>query len=258
MGERTSYPPGTFSWVDLSTTDPDSAKRFYGQLFGWDFDDRPAGNGNVYTMCRLGGQDVCALSAQMEPERAMGIPPHWNNYVTVADVDAGATRARELGGNAMMEPFDVLDAGRMAVVADPTGAAFSMWQPRASIGATLVNVPGALTWNDLATRDTAAAKTFYGDLFGWRFEDMAPTYSVIHNGERTNGGIREQSEAEAGVPPHWLPYFAVESVDASVARATELGGRALTEPMAVPAGRFAAIADPQGAAFAVFEGEFDD
>jgi predicted enzyme related to lactoylglutathione lyase len=262
MGERTSHPPGTFSWVDLSTSDPAGAKGFYGELFGWEFDDQPVGDGIVYTMCRLDGGEVCALSEQQDQERSMGIPPHWNNYVTVDDVDARTAQASGLGGTVMAEPFDVLEAGRMSVVADPAAAVFSMWQPRNSIGATVVNVPGALTWNELATRDTEGAKRFYRGLFGWRLQDMdtggGPAYAIIYNGERSNGGIREQSEAEAGIPPHWLPYFAVETADAAVARAGELGGTVLMQPTTVPAGRFAAIADPQGAVFAVFEGEFDD
>lgn len=262
MGERTSHPPGTFSWVDLATTDAAGAKRFYGELFGWEFEDSPVGEGVVYTMCRVGGKEVCALSEQGEQERSVGIPPHWNNYVTVDDVDALTTRARELEANVAMDPFDVMDAGRMSVVADPTGAFFSMWQPRSHIGARLVNVPGALTWNELATKDVERAKEFYGALFNWGFEAIdgggGMQYTLILNSDRSNGGIREQSEIEAGIPPNWVPYFAVDSVDDSVAKAGELGGRVLVQPMTVPAGRFAAIGDPQGAVFAVFEGDFDD
>jgi uncharacterized protein len=261
MGERTSHPPGAFSWVDLSTSDAEGAKGFYGGLFGWAFDDRPVGDGIVYTMCLLDGKAVCAISEQQDQERAQGIPPHWNNYVTVEDVDARTQKARELGGNVLVEPFDVLDAGRMSVVADPTGAVFSMWEPRNSIGAEIVNVPGALTWNELATTDVDRAKEFYGELFGWRLEEMEGgpmRYVMIRNGDRSNGGIRPLSEMEAGIPPNWLAYFAADTVDDAVAKAGELGGRVLMPPVTVPAGRFAPIADPQGAVFAVFEGDFDD
>lgn len=261
MGERTSHAPGTFSWVDLSTSDPADAKRFYGGLFGWTFDDRPVGDGIVYTLCLIDGKSVCAISGQVEEERSQGIPPHWNNYVTVADVDASTAKTAELGGNVVVEPFDVLDAGRMSVVADPTGAVFSMWQPRDSIGAEVVNVPGSLTWNELATNDVDRATEFYGALFAWGFEEMTGgpmRYVLIRNGDRSNGGIRPLTEMESGVPPYWLPYFAVESADDAVARAAELGGNVLMQPVTVPAGRFAPIADPQGAVFATFEGEFDD
>lgn len=261
MGERTSHPPGTFSWVDLATTDAAGAKRFYGELFGWEFEDDPVGEGIVYTMCLIDGKSVCAISGQREEERSQ-VPPHWNNYVTVEAVDASTGKAKELDGNVMMEPFDVFDAGRMSVIAEPTGAVLCMWEPRNNIGAELVNVPGALTWNELATKDVERAKEFYGALFGWGFEAIdgggGMPYTVIHNGDRSNGGIREQSEMEAGIPPNWVPYFAAETVDDTVAKAGELGGRVLVQPMTVPAGRFAAIADPQGAVFAVFEGEFDD
>src|SRR6185503_10813070 len=187
MGERTSHAPGTFSWVDLSTTDPRAAKSFYGDLFGWEFDDLPVGDGQTYSMCRVGGRAVCALSEQREE----GIPPHWNNYVTVDDLDARTAKAGELGGSVFAEPFDVLEAGRMSVVADPTGAIFCMWEPRNSIGAELVNVPGALTWNELATMDIGRAKEFYGALFDWRLEDMEGSeipYTIILNGDRSNGG----------------------------------------------------------------------
>jgi predicted enzyme related to lactoylglutathione lyase len=216
MGERTSHAPGTFSWVDLSTTDLEAAKGFYGGLFDWEFDDLPVGDGIVYSMCRLDGKAVCAISEQREE----GIPPHWNNYVTVDDLEARTAQAGELGGKVMVEPFDVLDAGRMSVISDATGAVLCMWVPRNSIGAELVNVPGALTWNELATTDVDRAVEFYGALFGWGFQEMEGgpmRYVLIQNGERSNGGIRPLSEMEAGIPPNWLPYFAVDTADDAVA-----------------------------------------
>ena len=260
MGARTEHAPGTLSWVDLATTDPGGAKRFYADLFGWSFDDQDAGGGAVYTMCRLGDDHVAALSAQREDEREQGIPPHWNNYVTVEDADASAARADELGGAVLVEPFDVLTAGRMAVVADPTGAVLCLWTARESIGATRVNEPGCLTWNDCMTTDPAAARTFYESLFGWSYEQMAGgadvEYWVCRNGERTNGGLLKSPAP--GMPSFWYPYFAVESVDDARARIETGGGRVSAGPREVPAGRFVVAADPQGATFAVFEGEFDD
>src|SRR5204862_3044022 len=125
MAERTSYAPGTFSWTDLATNDPDAAKAFYTGLFGWDYEDMPVGEEGAYTMCRLGGRDVAALARQPAQERGQGIPPHWNSYVTVDDVDERAPRVTELGGNLIMPPFDVLDAGRMSLASDPTGAVFA-------------------------------------------------------------------------------------------------------------------------------------
>jgi uncharacterized protein len=262
MGERTSYESGTFSWVDLSTTDPDGAKGFYSGLFGWEFEDLPVGEGGTYTMCRLGGKNVCALSGQSQQEREQGIPPHWNSYVTVHDLDERAPRVPELNGNLIMPPFDVMEAGRMALGTDPTGAVFCMWLPGNSIGAELVNVHGALTWSELGTTDIEAAKAFYGDLFGWTYDDLEMEgqgqYSVIRVGDRSNGGIRAQTPMEQGVPPNWLPYFGATSCDESAAQAEKLGGRVVVPTMTVPAGGFTVIADPQGAVFALFQGEFDD
>jgi uncharacterized protein len=261
MGERTAYAPGTFSWVDLSTSDPDAAKAFYEALFGWTHEDLPTGNG-TYTMFRLNGKDVAAVSQQQPDEAAQGIPPHWNNYITVEDVDASAGKVSALGGTVLLEPFEVLDAGRMAVVADPTGAVFMLWQAKNNIGAGLVNEPGALSWNEEGTKDVGKAKEFYGGLFGWSYEDFADgTYSVIHLGDKTNGGIRPQSEQEAAIPPNWLPYFAIQDCDAGVAKATELGGTVMVPPMDVQVegadGRIAILADPQGAAFALYSGFLD-
>ena len=262
MGERTSYESGTFSWADLATTDPAGAKAFYAGLFGWEYDDMPVGGGGTYTMCRVDGKHVAALSGQRDEERDQGVPPHWNNYVTVHDIDARAPRIAELNGNLMMPPFDVMDAGRMAVATDPTGAVFMLWEPKNHIGAGLVNAPGALSWNELATTDVATAKQFYESLFGWTYEEIdmngAGTYTIIRNGDRSNGGIRAQGPQEQGVPPNWMPYFGAVSCEESAARAAEVGGRVIVPTMRVPAGAFAAVADPQGAVFSIFEGDFDD
>jgi predicted enzyme related to lactoylglutathione lyase len=261
VGERTSYEPGTFSWVDLGTTDTDSAKGFYAGLFGWDFEDLPVGEGGNYTICRVDGMDVCAIAEQSEQERGQGVPPHWNNYVTVDDIDAQAPRIGELNGNLILPPFDVLEAGRMALGTDPTGGVFALWEPRNHIGAGLVNAPGALAWNELATGDKAAAEEFYGALFGWTFdeiEDSPVPYAVIKNGNRSNGGIRAQGDAEKGMPPYWAPYFGVVNSEESAAKASELGGQVVVPSTRMPAGAFAGIADPQGAFFLIFEGDFDD
>jgi uncharacterized protein len=262
MAERTSYETGTFSWVDLATTDQDGAKAFYAGLFGWEYQDNPIGDGATYTMCRLDGKDVAAISFQMQQEREQGVPPHWNSYITAHDLDERAARVPELNGNLVMPPFDVMDVGRMAVASDPTGAFFMLWQPKSHVGAGIVNAPGALAWNELGTNDVDTAKRFYADLFGWTYDDIEMngqgTYSIIRNGESRNGGIRAQTPQEQGIPPNWLVYFGTVSCDEGAAQAEKLGGRVLVPTMRVPAGGFAVIADPQGAAFALFEGDFDD
>jgi hypothetical protein len=255
MGERTSHPPGTLSWTDLSTSDLEDAERFYGGVFGWEFDDQPIGDGMVYAMARLGGLDVAAASST--PNQA----PHWNLYVTVASADEAAARATELGATTPMEPFDVFDAGRMAVVQDPTGAFLSAWEPRSSIGARLVNAPGAFSWAELLTPDPDAAASFYGDWLGWTFEEIpgAQGYRIIRNGERSNGGMMPLApETGADVPPHWLPYFGTEDLDGALGRVAELGGQAVAGPTTVPAGAFAVASDPQGAVFGLWAGTYDD
>jgi predicted enzyme related to lactoylglutathione lyase len=261
MGERSSYAPGTFSWVDLSTTDLEGATSFYEGLFGWQHNDAPVGEEQVYRMFHLDGKDVAAASVQREEERSQGIPPHWNCYVTVTSADESAAKAAELGGTVFLEPFDVMDVGRMAVIADPTGAVLAVWEPRRHIGARIVNEPGALCWNELATNDVAAAKKFYEGLFGWSTEDMGDgAYTMVRVGDRTNGGIRPMGEMESGMPPNWLAYFAVPDSDESAAKAGELGGNAIVPPMDVPVGessRIAVIADPQRAVFGIFSGPLD-
>jgi predicted enzyme related to lactoylglutathione lyase len=251
MGERTSHAPGTFSWVDLATSDADGAKVFYGGLLGWVFEDMPVPDSPPYSMARLGGRSVAALY----PKRDEQAPPAWLSYVTVEDADAIAARAGELGGTVITEPFEVLQAGRMAVLQDPTGAVFAVWQPRETIGAELVNDPGALTMNQLNTPDPDAAQAFYGELFGWTFQQIAAgeqAFWGINNGDRLNGGMMSAQ------PPHWLAYFTIADIDASAAKIGELGGRVLLGPVPIPAGRFVVAADPQGAVFALFEGRVDD
>lgn len=258
MGQRTQYTPGTFSWVDLATTDQDAAKSFYGRLLGWEAEDVPVGDGATYSMMNRDGQVVAAISGQMAAQRDAGVPPAWNNYVTVADADATAARAAELGGTVHAPPFEVMTVGRMAVIQDPQGAYFMIWQPRDHIGASLVNSPGALCWNELASPDLDGSSRFYGELFGWSLNQMegSPTpYLVIMNGEASNGGIREL--APPGVPPHWLPYFAVADIDAAVATAGELGGTTLFGPDDIGIAKIAVVQDPQGAAFALYAGQLD-
>lgn len=262
MGERTSYPHGTFSWVDLSTDDQDGAKRFYGELLGWEFDDVPMGedgdeDAGQYSMAKVDGKTVAAIF-----KGDGSLPVHWNSYVTVEDIDAMPEKVKEAGGEVTAEPFDVMESvGKMCVIQDPTGAFLNLWQAGDSIGAYLVNVPGALTWNDLNTTDPKAAIDFYDGVFGWTFEKVedATEYWVIKNGDRSNGGVRPIDNSQAGdVPSHWLPYFATTDVEEAKAKVEELGGRTFFGPMEVPGGRFVIAGDPQGGAFALFSGDFDD
>lgn len=255
MGERTSHPPGTISWSDLGTSDPDAARSFYSSLFGWVPDDLPIPDGGTYTMMKLEGKDAAALSSAQE-----GMPTFWSTYVTVDSVNDSAAKAAELGATVIAEPFDVMDAGRMAVIQDPTGAMFCLWEANESIGAEIVNGPGALTMSQLNTGDPEGALEFYSALFGWRGEAIeggpAPWWG-LYNGEQMAGGMM-QMPAEMGAPPHWLNYFGTEDVDEAMGRVGELGGQVMVEPMDVPGGRIAVVQDGQGAVFGLFSGQYDD
>jgi predicted enzyme related to lactoylglutathione lyase len=259
MGQRTRYEPGTFCWVGLATSDPADATAFYTSLFGWEAEDLPAGAAGTFTLLRRDGSEVAILYRQTAEARAAGAPPHWTSYISVEDVEATAARAGELGGAAVFrEPFDVLDAGRVVAIRDPTGAIVSLWQPRSRIGATLVNDVGAFCWNELVTEDVERARSFFAELLGWDYQTHETGYVSIRNGDSLNGGMRGQLEHERGSPPNWMPYFTVTNAADSARQAEGLGGRILLPPVHSRCGRVAVIADPQGAAFAVFQGQTDD
>jgi len=258
MGERTRYTPGTFCWTDLATTDQSAAKAFYSGLFGWEAEDMPVGEGEFYSMQRLGGKSVAAIASQPQQQRDAGVPPMWSSYVSVESADAAAERAKELGGTVHAPPFDVMEAGRMAVVQDPQGAYFMVWQPGRHFGAGLVNEPGALVWNELASPDFDGSSAFYGGLFGWTiapFEASPEPYLSIKNGDANNGGIR--AVTPPGTPPHWLVYFGTEDIEDALAKAQELGGANLAGPIDIQIAEIAIVQDPQGAVFALYAGQLE-
>jgi predicted enzyme related to lactoylglutathione lyase len=253
MAERTSYAPGTPSWVDLQTSDPAAAKQFYGELFGWTYDDQPVDDVNVYSMAQVRGHDVAAISGLGE-QAAQGVPPHWNSYITVADIEAAVAKVAPAGGTVFAPPFDVMDAGRMAVVQDPTGAIFELWQAKEHIGAGLVNEPGSFTWTELITPDIPKAAAFYNAVLGWDAvtqggPDMP--YTEFKLGDTSIAG--GMNPPMPGIPPSWGIYFAVADTDATVAKTTALGGSLVNGPMDIEPGRFAVLADPQGAYFNVIK-----
>jgi hypothetical protein len=254
MVDKTKHDPGTFCWVELATSDSAAAKTFYTSLFGWTADDTPGGGG-VYTTLRKNGKAAAALY-EPGPEQK-GIPPHWNSYVCVENADDAAAQAKELGGAVMMGPFDVMEHGRMAVVADPTGAVFSLWQARSHIGAQVVNEPGAFCWNELYTTDPKRAADFYSGLFGWKREARHMDFGdyVIFEQEGTMMAGMMQIPKEWGpIPSHWLVYFAVDDCDGAVDEARRLAANVTVAPMDIETvGRFAMLTDPQRAAFAVIK-----
>ena len=273
MPERDGYLPGVPCWVDTSQPDPDAAVAFYGGLFGWELENTmPADSPGKYFIARIRGGDVAAVGSQPEggPTNAV-----WNTYIWVQNADEAAAKVRDAGGRVLSEPFDVMDAGRMAVCADPEGAAFCAWQAKEHKGARIVNEPGSLNFNGLSTRDVAGAKAFYGSVFGWETLELpggAQMWRLPGYGEyleQGDPGLRKRvGEAgapegfadvvaslppiagdQADVPPHWDVTFAVADADATAERATELGGRVLAPPFDAPWVRMTVIADPQGATF---------
>ncbi|MEA2288044.1 MAG: uncharacterized protein QOD55_41 [Solirubrobacteraceae bacterium] len=254
MPEVDEHAPGTPSWVDLASPDMGASAAFYGRLFGWDAAETgPVEETGGYRMLQLGGRNVAGLG----PVHAEGQPAMWTTYVSVDDAEAAAERVREGGGQVLMEPFDVLAAGRMAVFGDAAGAVIAVWQPLSHRGADVVNEPGTLCWNELAARDVQAAKRFYGTVFGWQGDTTAygdTSYTEWKLDGRTVGGMIEMNDQwPVEVPAHWMVYFAVEDTDAAAARATELGGKVPVEPADTPAGRFAVLNDPQGAVFSIID-----
>ena len=247
-----------FSWADLGTTDPVAAKKFYAALFAWETVDVPIGGGDVYSMCKLGDRDVAAIAGLTETQKKLGAPPHWTCYFTVTDADAAAKKAEAAGAKVVAPPFDVMDAGRMAAVDDPTGAGVVLWQPKKHIGAGVTSVHGALTWCELLTRDAPTAKRVWSGVFGWTTEAVTMPngveYTVFKVGDAPSCGMMPMpSRAPAAVPSHWLPYFQVDDCDALVARATAAGGRAVAPAMTSDVGRFATLVDPAGALFGILQ-----
>lgn len=253
MATITQHAPGTFCWPELATSDAGGAKEFYGALFGWTFSDTPMGDAGVYTTLKTEGRDAGALYQQGKEQA--GMPPHWGTYVAVASADQAAVNAVALGAKQLMAPFDVMEAGRMAVLQDPQGAIFAVWEAKKHIGATVLEEPGALCWTELMTNDPAAARRFYAGLFGWAPEDMAMgpmTYTVFKFGDKPKAGMMTMTPEMGPMPPHWLSYFAVRDTDETVAKAIMKGGKVAVPPKDIPGvGRFAVLHDPQGATFAI-------
>ena len=252
---RTSYEPGTPSWVDLSTPDLQDALRFYGGLFGWDLEDAGEEAGH-YHQASLRGKRVAGIG----PAQPGGPPTaFWMTYLSGTDVDTHAVAIKDAGGDLVLEPLDVMGLGRMLVGRDPTGAMFGIWQPQLHTGAELVSEDATMTWNELMTRDLDAAVAFYGSVFDYTFEELPqdPTggYRLMKVGADVVGGIWTMGDdVPQEVPPHWMAYFQLDDVDAGFDRARELGGELLREPVDSPYGRFAPVRDPQGAIFSLIQG----
>ncbi len=236
-------------WVELGTDDPPSARTFYTELFGWrpDSGARPEAEG--YTQMFVGDAPAAAITPRYAPQQ----PTAWTVAFAVADAEVTASRIKAAGGKVIKEPTDVLDHGRFSVSADPSGAVFILWQPRGFKGAGVFNEPGALGWVELATRDTAGARDFYPEVFGW---SVAPSEHYTQwglNGQDFGGMLAMDDRFPPQVPPHWLPYFSVADADNTVGRAVAMGGDVLVPAVSMPGGRRTAVLrDPQGATFGIY------
>jgi predicted enzyme related to lactoylglutathione lyase len=272
MADRDGYIPGVPCWIDTNQPAPRQALLFYSGLFGWEFEDvMPDSADGEYFIARIRGGGVAAIGSA--PSEAPPVPT-WNTYVSVDSADEAAAKALAAGGSVLAEPFDVLDAGRMAVIADPEGAVFSVWQAKNHKGARVVNEHGALNFNRLTTRDPESAKAFYGAVFGWEVLSLPAglMWTLPGYGDHLEGltpGLRAQmtqfgapegfidvvaamngfTADGADTPAHWSVMFATDDVEATSTRARELGGEVLSGPVDVPWSRVAVIRDPQGATF---------
>ncbi|NJN22653.1 MAG: VOC family protein [Leptolyngbya sp. RL_3_1] len=257
MGIRDSYEHGVFSWVDLVTTDPEAAKTFYSQLFDWRFEDIPVPDSPPYCMAFKGDRRVSALFAMPESMQSQHIPSHWQSYINVTDLAATVELCKSHGGEVLEAAFDVMGAGQMAVVKDPTGAVVNLWQAKTHIGAELVNEVNTYCWAELQTRGANRAVPFYESVFGWEMEiEGKPPYYITGKVKgHLNCGIFDMDNANlpAEIPPKWAVYFNVADLDASLQKLEALGGKALMEPVVIEPGRFTTIMDPQGAVLTIME-----
>lgn len=258
MAEFSSHPHGTPCWVDLSAPDPQAAKEFYVGVFGWDVEDQTDDDGNyVYTMFSKAGKTVAGLGGQVE--QMSGMPAVWNSYVAVDDADAVLEKVEPAGGKIMLPAMDVFDAGRMAVIQDPSGAAISVWQAGGHIGAEIANEPDTYSWNELVTRDLDAARPFYEKVFGWQITTMdMPTgpYHVVAGGENNGlaGMMTMPDTMPERVPNHWAVYFSVADIEATMEKIKERGGTVTFGPEEVPGvGTLGGAHDPQYGAFSLMQ-----
>ncbi len=261
MPDRDSHQPGVPCWVDHSSSDPERAADFYHELFGWDVEDQlPPEVSSRYFMCRLRGRDVAAIGSQ----QGDAAPAMWNVYIAVADADETARKVRAAGGTVIGDPFDVFEAGRMALLRDQAGASLCLWQPRRNPGAETVGEPGTLIWNELTTRDPDGSRRFYGAVFGWTgstadYEGVEYTFWQLGEGAAGEGpGIAGMMPMTgdawpADLPPHWMTYFAVADTDATCETCTRLGGGVAVPAFDTATGRIAVLNDPLGAVFSVLQ-----
>lgn len=244
------HDPGTVCWADVTSPDPDAAAAFYGALFGWAASP-PAAEAGGYRIFALGDRPAAGLSPIHDPTGR----PQWTVYVATIDVDAVAGAAVAAGGHVPFAPMDVLDAGRMALMIDPTGATIAAWQPWMHPGFGRSDEPGTVVWAELLTRDPTTAAGFYAAVLGWTTEAMpiaGTSYTIWKLGARQVGGMLEMdADFPPEAPPRWIPYICVVDADATVAQAAAAGATVYVPPTTAEPGTFALLGDPWGAIFAI-------
>lgn len=262
MAQATLPAIGTFCWPELATRDLKAAQAFYGDLLGWRANEISSAMGN-YVICSSGDRQTAGLCAQSDEQRQQGIPSNWLSYISVANADSTVAKAKGLGAQILMEPCDVMEEGRMALIQDPAGATFALWQAKNHKGVGAYLEPNALCWTELATTNAKEAQSFYTHLFGWTVQPSSdptmPYFEWVLDGAHF-GGMMEINEqwgpSWKQIPSHWMVYFMVKDVDERTARAEALGATILVSPRDIPkVGRFAVIEDPQGAVFSLFQGK---
>jgi uncharacterized protein len=244
--------PGHFCWIELATSDPVAAKKFYSDVFGWTTVENDMGGMGIYYLFQKNGRDCAAMYQLMPDQAAQGVPPNWTTYVATSNADQTAEKAKSLGATILAGPFDVQDHGRMAMLQDPQGAVFAIWQSKEHHGVEIRDEADTLCWNELASKDMEGSKAFYTQLMGWDAKGGSD-YTEWHVAGKGIGGMRSLNEGEP-TPPNWMPYFMAESCDATTAKVQAAGGRVYMEPRDMEGvGRFSVVADPQGAVFALFQ-----
>ncbi|TNE46081.1 MAG: VOC family protein [Deltaproteobacteria bacterium] len=256
MPTVTSHSHGNPNWVDLSAHNGEEAAKWYGQLFGWTCEKQETGDpSRPYWMFTLNGETVAGMGQTSEEMKAAGVPPMWNSYFAVDDVDAIVEKAQTLGGRVLVPPMDVMEAGRMAWVTDAEGAAIGLWQANQHIGSTITEDPNTWCWNELDTHDPDKAKAFYEGLFGWTFKtsESSPTLMIYNQDKEIAHTLTIQPSWGDNIPAHWSVYFTVADIDEGCKAVEASGGTIMVPTTQIPVGYFAMVMDPQGALFYLFE-----
>jgi uncharacterized protein len=255
MTKIDSHVPGTVTWVDLMTTNPEAARTFYGELFGWKFEIGGPESGH-YGMAKLDGRNAAGVGSQPP---GVTFPPAWSVYFATPNLDDTITQVKNHGGTVVMGPMDVMEEGRLAFCVDPTGAHFGAWQGKRHTGAQVIDEPNAMCWYEVNTPDAPKARDFYCKVFGLEPTKLDMTggpptdYWTLHKGPKTVAGVLQMTKEWAGVPPHWMTYFAVADTDAACKRIAELGGKVSVPAFDTPYGRMSVVNDPTGAVFSVIK-----